>query len=52
VDVLEGHVLTKDDFVYKRPGTGIRPGEIKYIIGRKFKEDTKKDKTLMLSDFI
>ncbi len=52
VDVLEGHVLTKDDFVYKRPGTGIRPGEIKYIIGRKFKEDTKKDKTLTLNDFV
>ncbi|RDH81720.1 MAG: N-acetylneuraminate synthase [endosymbiont of Galathealinum brachiosum] len=51
VDVRKGHVLTKEDFVYKRPGTGIRPGEIDYVLGRKFKNDTKKDKTLLLSDF-
>lgn len=52
IDVLKGHVLEKNDIVYKRPGTGVRPCEIEYIIGRKFKEDTKKDKTLTLNDFV
>ena len=50
-DMSKGHILTKDDLVYKRPGTGIRPSEVKYILGRKLKNDTKKDTTLMLSDF-
>jgi len=50
-DLEKGHVLTKNDFVYKRPGTGIKPNEIKYIIGRKLNTDIKKDITLSLGDF-
>jgi sialic acid synthase SpsE len=47
----KGHVLTRSDFVFKRPGTGITPGEIEFILGRKLKKITEQDKTLMLSDF-
>jgi sialic acid synthase SpsE len=50
-DLKKGHVLTKDDYVYKRPGTGIRPCETEFILGRKLRKNIEKDKTLMLSDF-
>jgi len=51
VDVKKGHILKEEDIVYKRPGTGIKPNEVKFIMNRKFRKDTKKDKTLSLDDF-
>ncbi|BBN80418.1 N-acetylneuraminate synthase [Pseudoalteromonas sp. A25] len=50
-DLPKGHILTREDFIYKRPGTGISPKEIDYILGRKLKEDIAADTTLTLSVF-
>ncbi|WP_066164091.1 N-acetylneuraminate synthase family protein [Aliarcobacter cryaerophilus] len=48
----KGHILTKEDFVYKRPGTGISPDEAMFFIGKKLTKDIKEDKTIFESDFI
>jgi sialic acid synthase SpsE len=42
-DFKRGHVLTENDLLYKRPGTGIRPDEARYVIGRKLKRDLSTD---------
>ena len=47
----KGHVLCEDDIVFKRPGTGIRPKELKYVIGRKLNKPINSDVTLLLEDF-
>lgn len=36
-DLPAGHVLSIDDFAYKRPGTGIAPGEAEKLVGKKTK---------------
>lgn len=51
-DLEKGHILTKEDFVYKRPGTGISPDEAIFFIGKKLTKDVKVDKTIFESDFI
>lgn len=43
VDIPEGAIITEDMLDVKRPGTGIEPKYLKFIIGRKAKEDIKKD---------
>ncbi|WP_103588464.1 N-acetylneuraminate synthase family protein [Campylobacter concisus] len=50
-DLGSGHILTKDDFVYKRPGTGISPDKAMFFIGKKLVKDIEKDKTIFESDF-
>ena len=32
-----GHIVSDHDLDFKRPGTGIQPEEMKYLIGRKVK---------------
>lgn len=51
INLDEGHILCEKDFVYKRPGTGVKPSEIKYIIGRKVKRNIASNTTLTLADF-
>ena len=51
-DLERGHILTKDDFVYKRPGTGISPDKAMFFIGKKLVKDIEKDKTIFESDFL
>ena len=48
----KGQILTNDDIDFKRPGTGIRPDEIRYIIGRKLKHEIEEDQTLFWEDLI
>jgi len=43
VDISKGAIITEDMLDVKRPGTGIEPKYLKFIIGRKAKEDIKKD---------
>ncbi len=38
-DLKQGHVLTKEDLVFLRPGTGIRPGEEGSLLGKKLARD-------------
>lgn len=44
-------ILTKNDFCYLRPGTGISPLHINKIIGKKLKISVKKDHLLKFEDF-
>ena len=43
VDISKGAIITEEMLDVKRPGTGIEPKYLKFIIGRKAKEDIKKD---------
>lgn len=45
-----GHVLERNDLVMKRPGDGISPMKIDYVVGRALKEDKKADEMLKWSD--
>jgi N,N'-diacetyllegionaminate synthase len=38
-----GHVLTADDLDAKRPGTGVAPNELHYVIGRKLADSIEED---------
>ena len=45
-----GHILSEDDVVFKRPGNGIPPDEIRYVIGRKLKRDIPEDEIIAWED--
>ena len=45
-DMKAGEVITKEDLMPKRPGTGISPQYIDIVIGRKIKSDLKEDTIL------
>ena len=46
-----GHIILVEDLNFKRPGTGIQPEEMKYIVGRKLKRSIENDELLNWSDF-
>lgn len=48
--IREGEILQKLDIDFKRPGTGIKPDEIKYILGRKINKDFDKDELIKWED--
>jgi len=48
VDILEGTIITEDMLDVKRPGTGIEPKYMDIIVGRKTKEDIKKDELILM----
>jgi N-acetylneuraminate synthase len=50
-NMKKGDIITKDDLLFKRPGTGIPPEDAKYIVGRKLAFDINFDKTLDWADF-
>jgi len=45
-----GHPLRIDDLVFKRPGTGIRPDEVQYVVGRRLKRAVSLDHELAWTD--
>jgi len=45
-DLEKGHILTVEDLAFKRPGSGIQPDEVHYIIGRVLKRDVSCDELL------
>jgi N-acetylneuraminate synthase len=49
-DLKEGHILTIDDLSFKRPETGIRHDEVRYVIGRVIKNDMSCDDVLYWED--
>jgi len=51
-ETFRGKIVSKQDIVFKRPGTGISPLNLKKIIGRKFKKNIKKNKVIKFSDII
>jgi N-acetylneuraminate synthase len=46
----KGEVLKESKLNFKRPGTGIRPDEIKYILGRKVNKDIDEDELIKWED--
>lgn len=48
----EGHVITKEDILYKRPGTGIPSDRIYEIIGRRVNHTIEADTTLFWEDLL
>lgn len=46
----QGHVLSEDDLDAKRPGTGISPDEIPYVLGRKIARDLQEDQVIRWED--
>lgn len=47
-----GDVITYDDIDFKRPGTGITPGEVQNIVGRTLKRDVAFDQMISLEDLV
>jgi N-acetylneuraminate synthase/N,N'-diacetyllegionaminate synthase len=43
VDILKGTIIAEDMLDVKRPGTGIEPKHLNFVIGRRAKEDIRKD---------
>jgi N,N'-diacetyllegionaminate synthase len=48
--IHKGESLSKQDIVYKRPGTGFLPVEEKLIIGRSVLRDIEEDKVILRED--
>ena len=51
-DLKEGHILSLKDLTFKRPATGIRPDEYKYVLGRALKRNMIGDEVLRWDDLI
>jgi len=50
--IKEGEILQEADLDFKRPGTGIRPDEVKYILGRKVNKNIDEDELIKWKDLI
>ena len=46
----KGHIITRDDLDFKRPGNGIPPEKINDLIGKKINKDIECDTIIMESD--
>lgn len=49
-NLQENEVITVDDLIAKRPGTGVCPSQIDFIDGKKLKRAVKEDTMLTLED--
>ncbi|MBP7860906.1 N-acetylneuraminate synthase family protein [bacterium] len=47
-----GHVLTEEDIVFKRPGSGLPAYELKSILGRSLSQDVEKFQILLEEDLV
>ncbi len=52
VAVKKGETLTMDKLFFKRPGTGIKPNEIKYVVNRVAKRDIPADELVNWEDLV
>jgi len=51
IKMIAGHIISQEDLDFKRPGTGIQPGELNYMIGRKMKNTVEEGELLKWEDF-
>lgn len=51
IDIPKGTIITRDMLVIKKPGTGIHPRDIEWVIGRKTKQNIEADR-LIRKDFL
>lgn len=52
VDIAGGSIITEDMIVFKKPGSGIPPGEVNKIIGKRLKRDIIKDTLIRREDLV
>lgn len=50
-DIKEGEIIKREDLTSKRPGTGIEPRYMDFIVGKKSKRDLKYDELIKMEDF-
>ncbi len=50
-EILKGEVITEEMIDYKRPGTGLSPEAIEYMIGKKAKRNIDYDELIKFDDF-
>lgn len=50
-DIEKGHIFTENDLICKRPGTGIPPKYMDFIIGKEAKRNISSDEIVKMSDF-
>ena len=48
----EGHIIRREDILFKRPGTGIPADRLNEVIGRRVNHSIEADKTLFWEDLI
>lgn len=51
-DLKKNSVINRDDLVFKRPGSGIRPDEAAYVINRIVKRDISADELITWKDLL
>ena len=51
-NVKKGDKAVLSDFEYRRPGTGVRPDEVGYVLGRAFSSDLSAGSEISWKDFI
>lgn len=50
-DIKKGEIINEEDLDFKRPGTGLPPDSIKFIIGKTCKRDLAVDEMINMEDF-
>ena len=50
--MAEGETLRRDDVDFKRPGTGIAPDALPYVLGRTLARSLEEDDELQWSDLV
>lgn len=50
-NIKRGQVINAEDLDFKRPGNGIEPKYINFIIGKEAKRDLESDEIIMMEDF-
>ena len=48
----KGQILTESDFDAKRPGTGVAPDQVQYVVGRTLARDMAEDQVLRWSHLL
>ena len=51
-DMMVGDVISLEDIAFKRPGTGISPDKVDYVLGRKINRSIKADDLLKWNDLL
>ena len=50
-DLPQGHILSEEDLIMKRPGDGISPMQMATVVGKKLVKDFPRDFKIMEGDF-
>ncbi|MBA7520022.1 N,N'-diacetyllegionaminic acid synthase [subsurface metagenome] len=51
-EIPRGDIISEKDIAFKRPGTGIKPDEMEYVIGRKVNKNINNDELIRWEDLV